>query len=80
MNTYSISKNNKQHELQQIKTILENNKYPPHILKNKKFKNKNKYNTINTTQKPKWDTFTYIGQTGRNFKIRYKNTHTGNTK
>jgi methyltransferase-like protein len=31
MNTYPITKNNKQLELQRINTLLQNNNYPPHV-------------------------------------------------
>jgi hypothetical protein len=73
MNTCFISKDNKQQELQQIKIMLEINKYTPHILKNKKLKN-NKHKTINT-EKPKLGTFTYIGRETRTIARHFKNTN-----
>jgi hypothetical protein len=60
MNTYPISKENKNHEFQHIKTILHNNNYPPQTyLKVKTRMNKNR--TSYTPQKQKYATFTYIG-------------------
>jgi hypothetical protein len=46
MNTYPISKENKYHELQHIKTILQNNNYPPQT----NLKRKEKYNTQHNTK------------------------------
>jgi hypothetical protein len=57
------------------KTILVNNKYPPHINKNRKFKNKIKHNAPNPTQKWKWATFTYIGKETRTIARLFRNTN-----
>jgi hypothetical protein len=61
MNTYPISKEKQNHELQSIKTILQNNNYPPHTYLNTKTR-MNRNTTSNTTQKQKWATFTYTGR------------------
>jgi hypothetical protein len=82
MNTYPISANNKQWELQHIETILVNNNYPQHTHKNKK-REENKNTAMNAREK--WATFTYIGKQTRtiaklfrntNIKIAYKTTNT----
>jgi hypothetical protein len=44
-----------------MKTILQNNNYPPRTYLNTKTKG-NKSITLNTTQKQKWATFTYKGK------------------
>jgi hypothetical protein len=50
MNTYPITKSNKQLELQRINTILQNNNYPPHVDINTKKKH-NKNTPPNTNKK-----------------------------
>jgi hypothetical protein len=45
MNTYPISKENQNHKLQNIKTILQNNNYPPHTYINTKTRMNKKHNT-----------------------------------
>jgi hypothetical protein len=59
MNTYPILKEHKTHELQYIKTILNNN-YPPQTYQNLKTKVNNNI-TPDTPQKQIFPTFTYIG-------------------
>jgi hypothetical protein len=84
MSTYSISKENKYHELQHLNTVLQNNNYPPQTHLNTKRKG-NKSITLNTTQKQKWATFTYIVKEIRitarlfrntNIRIAYKTKNT----
>jgi hypothetical protein len=84
MNTYPITKNNKQLELQRINTILQNNNYPPHVDINTKEKH-NKNTPPNTTQKKKWTIFTYVGTETRtitrlfthtNLRIAFKTNNT----
>jgi hypothetical protein len=53
MNTYPNSEENQNHELQHIKTILQNNNYPPHTYLKTKTKI-NKITTPNATQKQKY--------------------------
>jgi hypothetical protein len=71
MNTYPISKENRNQEFQHIETILHNNNYPTQTyLKIRTTMNKNK--TPNT-QKQKYATFTYIGRETRTITNLLKN-------
>jgi hypothetical protein len=71
MNTYPISANSKHRELQHIKTILQNNNYPQHTHKNNRAK-QNKNTTMNTTQKKRWITFTYVDKETRTITKLFK--------
>jgi hypothetical protein len=72
MNTYPISSKNKNQELQHIKTILQNNNYPPHAYQNIKTKpNMNK--TPIVIPKQKWATSTCIGKETRTITKVFKN-------
>jgi ribosomal protein S25 len=73
MNTYPISEDNQHQELQHIKSILQNNNYPPQTYLNARTK-KNKSATPNATQKKKWATFTYTGKETRAITRLFKNT------
>jgi hypothetical protein len=74
MNTYQISSNNKNQELQHIQTISQNNNYPPHAYQNIKTKpHMNK--TPNIIPKQTWATFTYIGKETRTITKLFKNTN-----
>jgi hypothetical protein len=75
LNTYPISKKHKTHKLQYIKTILNNNNYPPQTYQNIKTKIKNNNRTPDTTQKQKFATFTYIGTETRIITNLFKNTN-----
>jgi hypothetical protein len=68
MNTYPISTESKHSESQLIKTILQNNKYPPQTRSHTKAK-QNK----NTTPKQKW--VTYNGKETRTIARLFKNTN-----
>jgi hypothetical protein len=65
MNTYPISTKNKHKELQNIKTILQNNNYSPHTYLNTKSK-RNKNTTSNTKENQKWAKFTYLRKEKKN--------------
>jgi hypothetical protein len=74
MNTYPISSNNKHQELQHIKTILQDNNYPPHTRLNIRDK-QNKNTTTETTHKKRWTKFTYVGKETRTIGRLFKNTN-----
>jgi hypothetical protein len=64
MNTYPITESSKNHEQQQIKTILHNNNYLTHEHGRKSKFNHREQNTP-LVNKQKWATFTYIGKETR---------------
>jgi hypothetical protein len=72
MNTYPISKENQNHELQNIKTILQNNNYPPHTYINTKTR-MNINTTPSTTLKQKWSAFTYTSRETKTITRLFKN-------
>jgi hypothetical protein len=73
MNTYPISSNNNDQKLQDMKTILQNNDYPPHAYQNIKTKPNTSNKTPNIIPKQKWATFTYIGKETRTITKVFKN-------
>jgi hypothetical protein len=72
MNTYSITHENINNELQMIKMILLNNQYQPEVIYEK-----HKYNPDNKnsqlTQNIQWATFTYFGTETRAITNTNKN-------
>jgi hypothetical protein len=74
MNTYPITESSKNHEQQQIKTILYNSNYPTHRHKRK---SKSGHCAQDTPfgNKQKWATFTYIGKETRVITKLFKNTN-----
>jgi hypothetical protein len=73
MNTYPISTERKHCKLQLIKTILQNNKYPPQTYLNTTKQSKNII--PNTIQKQKLATFTFIGKETITITRLFKNTN-----
>jgi hypothetical protein len=73
MNTFPISKENKNHEFKHKKTILHNINYPSQTYL--KITRMNKNRIPDTSQKQKYETFTYIGTETRIITNLFKNTN-----
>jgi hypothetical protein len=74
MNTYPITDIIKNHEWQNIKTILRNNNYPAHKHQRKHKSNHTEQNTEPIKNK-KWAIFTYVGKETRNITRLFRNTN-----